>query len=226
MSEEQAFPIVTRAGIKRPNWLTRHQHQRVVFARDASGSMTGTKAADASSASIALARELALPVNKDAFHLAIVDFASRAELVLPLEFATRVVERVPALSTSSKLGGATNVSSALEASHGVLVAATPPSEGISFLRPVVLLFSDGCHNEGTAPGDAATRLREHADVVTVAFGNDADEALLRSLASTPQHAYRCANGSELRSFLARVGETLAATRRAGTNATRALSEIE
>jgi uncharacterized protein YegL len=96
---------------------------------------------------------------------------------------------------------------------------------VQYLRPVVLIFTDGCHNTGPGPKDVADRLKQKADFVTVAFGSDADEALLRSLASTPQHFYRCANGRELRQFLAAVGATMTATMAAKTNATQALTQI-
>jgi hypothetical protein len=91
---------------------------------------------------------------------------------------------------------------------------------------VTIFFSDGQHNTGPGPKDVADQLKLKADLVTVAFGSDADEALLRSLASTPQHFYRCANGRELRQFLAAVGATMTATMAAGTNATRALTQIQ
>lgn len=59
-----------------------------------------------------------------------------------------------------------------------------------------------------------------------AFGEDADEELLRSLASTAAHFFRCSSGRELRQFLAAVGATVTGTMAAGVNATEALSVIQ
>jgi len=64
-----------------------------------------------------------------------------------------------------------------------------------------------------------------ADLVTVAFGAEADERLLRDLATSSQHFYRCRKGRELRTFLAAVGATLSGTLTQGVNATQALGEI-
>jgi len=96
---------------------------------------------------------------------------------------------------------------------------------VQHLRSVVILFTDGQHNTGPGPRAVAREVREKADLVTVAFGGDADEALLKELATSPQHFYRCKNGRELRAFLAAVGATMSQTLGARQNATQALSQI-
>ncbi len=218
-------PTIVRSGVRRPNWICRNVHQDVIIARDASGSMNGQKAADASAASLDLVAELAQPTNKDGFNLAVVDFSDKAKTVNALEKASLANGKVPKLSTGL-FGGSTNITAGLEECLSILEAGEhQPHDGITRLRPVVLLFTDGCHNEGPPPDDAADRLKQRADLVTIAFGIDADESLLRHLASTSQHFYRCANGGELRSFLAAVGATMTATMASGTNATQALAAI-
>jgi hypothetical protein len=94
------------------------------------------------------------------------------------------------------------------------------------LRPVVLCYSDGGHNTGAHPRAVADQIKQIADLVTIAFGSDADEALLTELASSSQHFYRCNNGKELRCFLAAVGATISGTLSAGVNATNALSQMK
>jgi hypothetical protein len=64
-----------------------------------------------------------------------------------------------------------------------------------------------------------------ADLVTVAFGDDADGRLLRSLATSAGHFYRCSSGRQLRAFLAAVGTTLTTAMSSGTGATQALTTI-
>ena len=217
---------IVRGGLRRPNWICRNVKQNVVFVRDKSGSMSGQKAKDASAASLDLAAELAEPTNKDGFNLGVVDFASDSKVVHDLEKATVLNGKVAALSVGL-FGGSTNITAGLEDAYLLLEKAERQNqEGVHHLKPVVIVFTDGCHNKGPDPHGAANRLKGIADVVTVAFGSDADESLLHSMASSPQHFYRCSTGRELRSFLAAVGQTMTATMAAGTNATQALTTIQ
>ena len=224
---QNSRPITIVHGLRRPNWICGNAKQREVFVRDRSGSMNGQKAKDASAASLDLVAELAESANKDGFYVAIVDFASNAKTVHELEKATFLNGNVTPLSVGL-FGGSTNITSGLEDALSILENAEKHEyqEGVTFLRPVAIIFSDGCHNVGPDPHGVATRLKGLADLVTVAFGTDADEVLLRSLATSPQHFYRCTSGRELRSFLAAVGATMTATMAAGTNATRALTTIQ
>jgi uncharacterized protein YegL len=217
---------IVRGGLQRPNWICRNFKQNVVLVRDRSGSMSGQKAKDASAASLDLVAELAEPTNKDGFNAAVVDFASRSKVVHNLEKTTTLNGRVNSLSVGLFGCSSTNITAGLEDALSILEKAGKTNqESVTYLRPVVVCFTDGCHNEGPPPQDVANRLKQIADLVTVAFGDDADEALLRDLASTSQHFYRCSSGRELRSFLAAVGATMTATMAAGTNATQALTTI-
>ena len=215
---------IMRGGLRRPNWICRNVKQNVVFVRDKSGSMDGQKAKDASAASLDLVAELAEPANKDGFYVGVVDFGRGSTIVHNIDKATTLNGRISSLFAN---GGSTNITAGLEDAMSVLEKAEQHNqEGVSFLRPVVIVFTDGCHNEGPGPQSVANRLKGVADLVTVAFGSDADETLMRSLATSPQHFYRCSTGRELRSFLAAVGATMTATMAAGTNATQALTMIQ
>jgi uncharacterized protein YegL len=217
---------IIRSGLRRPNWLCRNVKQTVVLVRDSSSSMCGNKAREASAANSDLVSELAQPVNKDGFNVAMVDFSTKSEIVHKLQPATTLDGRVCQIS-AGRLGGNTSITAGLEDASAVLKKAEMETEeGIVQLRPVIILFSDGHHNCGPPPHGIADRLKGKADLVTVAFGGDADEGLLRDLASTPQHFYRCSSGRELRAFLAAVGATMTATMSAGTNATQALINIQ
>jgi len=221
----EAKPIV-RSGLRRPEWICRNARQNAILVRDKSGSMSGQKADDASAASLDLVSELAQPVNKDGFGVAVVDFADSSGIVHGLEKATKLDGKVTPLSAGS-VGGTTNITAGLGDALKVLEGAEAGSHSeVVYLRPVVICFTDGCHNTGPEPGDVANRIKLVADLVTVAFGRDADESLMRDLASSPQHFYRCSTGRELRSFLAAVGATMTATMAAGTNATQALSTLQ
>jgi uncharacterized protein YegL len=188
--------------------------------------MEGEKAKESSDASLALTNELAQPANKDGFSVAVVDFAGKAKVVHNLTKATDLNTKMRPLSVDYLTGG-TNITAALKETIRILEAAERNrKEGVTYLRPVAFLFSDGDHNTGPGPHDVGITLKQKADLVTVAFGSDADEKTLRDLASSPQHFYRCSNGRELRSFLAAAGETLTATMAAGKNATQALTMIQ
>ena len=91
---------------------------------------------------------------------------------------------------------------------------------------MTLLFSDGEHNVGTGPHDAARELKELSELVSVAFGADADEATLRAIATSPQHCYRCRDGRELRAFLAEVGATMSASLLQLKDASQALTHLQ
>jgi len=216
---------IVRSGLRRPNWICRNVKQNMILVRDQSGSMRGQKAKDASAASLDLVAELAEGTNKDGFNVAVVDFSSGSKIVHNIEKATVLNGKVASLSVGL-FEGSTNITAGLEDAVSILETAERHNqEGVAYLRPVVIIFTDGCHNEGPDPHAVANRLKGIADLVTVAFGSDADEALMRSLASTPQHFHRCSTGRELRTFLAAVGATMTATMAAGANATPALTMI-
>jgi len=202
-------------------------HQRVVVIRDASGSMHGDKEREASEATQAICQELALPVNKDAFWLAVVDFAEEAGVVHELEKATTLAGHLGPLE-AGKFGATTNITAGINLACHILERASGASEGdwIRYLKPTCLLFSDGGHNEGPSPIPVAERLKAMADVVSVAFGDDADEKTLQQIATSDQHFVRCASGAELRRFFAQVGATLTQTMAAGRNATVALGNLQ
>ncbi len=202
------------SGLSRPAGLRREQ--LAVLVRDASSSMAGQKAADADGASRALVEELARPENRGGFSVAVIDFNSSVAVAHAVEKADALTGHLSQL----KPGGGTNIAGALAEAAKLVRSAAP---ALTALRPVALLFSDGL--PAGDPRAAAADLRTVADVVTVAFGSDADQALLRELATSPEHAYRCTDGRELRRFFAAVGATLSMSLASGAAATGALGTI-
>lgn len=230
MTHEKTKATVSGINLNRPHWLCHNVKQVAILCRDRSPSMSGAKAEDASAASCELVEELAQPVNKDGFYVGIVDFAVSAQVIHTLEKATALNKNLSPLqvvNTDAEAG--TNITAALE--NALQLLKKPPKLAPSeandqFLRPVIILLSDGCHNRKPHPRAVAEKIKKQADLVTVAFGNDADETLLAELATTPQHLYRCQDGRQLRSFLAAVGATMTATMAAGTAATTALTAVK
>jgi uncharacterized protein YegL len=205
------------SGLARPATACGRQ-QLAILVRDASSSMSGEKAREADAASRTLAAELAAPASGGAFTIAVIDFSTSVSNVQPPEAANTLVGHLAPLTAS----GSTNVADAL--SEAERIARNAPAD-LAASRPVVLLFSDGRPNCGGDARTVAASLRSVADVVTVAFGSDADEAFLREIASSPAHAYRCRDGRELRKFFAAVGATLTRSIAAGVPAAGPLGTI-
>jgi uncharacterized protein YegL len=221
MTESQTH-FTLSSGLKRPLWLSRGARQLVIPVRDGSGSMRGTKARDAEEACGNLISILAAKSNMDAFETAVIDFGNDAEIVHPRCKATEIDGHV------GKIGmkGWTNITAGLKLALDILdTSGATQSAGSDYLRPVIILFSDGRHNADEDPMETANRIKTIADLVTVGFGRDADEDMLRAIASSPSHFYSCANGSLFKELFVLYGKTLATTRRAGVNATHALSQI-
>lgn len=215
-----------KSRLTRPSWISRNCRQLAILCRDASPSMSGQKAKDASQACFQLVRELANPANKDGFWSSVIDFAGSAQVKHNLVSAVDLAQTLRPISTSLFSGG-TNITAGLELASQ-LSQKTPDDgqEDVHWLKPVVILFSDGCHNRGPKPDVIAKALRKSADVVTVAYGSDADISLLRNLATSPQHHYQCKNGSDLRQFFAAVGASMTASLASGVDATNALAQIK
>lgn len=215
-------PSTIHAGLSRPGWTMEQVVQSAVIGRDRSSSMLGDKARDADAAAKGLVEALAAPENRGAFSVGVIDFASDVRIAMPLTKATDLVKAIPPLAPS----GWTNITGALVEAKKMLDAQiTMTGCGIRSARPVVILFSDGHHTVGEVPHAAAAALKADADVVTVAFGSDADEALLTAIATSPSHFYRCRDGKELRKFFAAVGGALSRSIARGGNAGAALATI-
>lgn len=209
-------------GVTRPNWICSEGCQLAVLVRDKSGSMKGQKARDASAASLELVRVLADPINKDGFYVACVDFSETAEIVHVAEKASALVSHMEELKPGL-LAGSTNITDGLVKANNI-IAGFSPTDSRKPLQPVVVLFSDGGHNEGPRPDSVARATKTNADLICVAFGDNADEDDLKSWAS-PQMFTRCSSGSDLRRFFATVAATMQATRARGINATQALANL-
>lgn len=212
---------LVRGGVTRPAWSGGQMRQKVVLVLDCSPSMEGEKAREASAAALAFVQELA-GVSRGVFEVAIVEFAGRAKVVQPFQSAGDLVGRMRPIETG---GMRTNVSKALSAVEELLATAPPAQAGKRELHPTVFLMSDGAHNGWFSPDPAAARVKAKADLVTVAFGADAEERDLRRWATSPQHFYRVADGRELRRFLGAAATTLTGTMAAGHNATQALTGL-
>lgn len=220
-NEIQVEEIAVTADLKRRDGLCSNTKQEVVIVVDASPSMEGDKARHAQASCEELVADLAQPINKNGFSVTVIHFNGRAKVVHPWISAAELVGHIVPLDIAS----ATNMTAALELALRELESRKRDA-AVRYLKPVGLFFSDGCFNRGGSPISAATALKARADVVMVAFGNDADEDLLKVLATSPQHFYRVNNGAELRNFMAKVGDTLTIGMAQKRDATRPLAMLE
>ena len=163
---------------------------------------------------------LAEPHNQDGFEVGIIHFDDKAEVAAHAQKATALSGNVPAL----KPGGATNIHQPLELVRSFLMEPHTDLGG-THLRHVVVLMSDGEVTDGPQPEPAADMVKQMADLVCIPFGSDADEALLRRCASSPEHFVRIRHGRELRSYFAALSRAVAQSRRAGADATKSIAAL-
>jgi uncharacterized protein YegL len=200
-------------------FMDEKKEQVIVLVADDSGSMSGEKAKAANRAMKELLQEVSAGDNRDSFRAGAVTFSGSAKIVNKLQKATDLMNNLNPISP----GGGTNIRAALEKAAELLAPVQAGhSNPLYSIRPVVFLFSDGRSNVGGCPRAAARKLKEKADLITIAFGKDADEKLLEELASSPQCFYRCSNGAELQMFLARAGMTIRHSQMAGMSASMAM----
>ena len=198
--------------------------QSCVIVRDASGSMLGQKEIDVLEACRALVDALADQGNGDTFRCAVVDFSSSALVVHPLCPARQLAGCLEPMD----IADCTDIASGLNLA-AVQLRSDPDtgSPGIRCLQPVVVLYSDGRHNGAGSPEAEADYLKQDlgCTIVTVAFGQDADENLLQRLATSPKHFYCAVGGTDLRDLFAGVGRSMSVSARAGLDPRQALGSL-
>lgn len=175
--------------------------QHVIPTLDNSTSMSGPKIAELNVAKKALFREMAVPENRKGFKVSPIHFNSKPRRIAFGECATTIQDK-PARAT-----GGTDFELALQEVIKVIdeFKNRPNTEGFADRRPVVIFMSDGLSSANQA---TIVHLHEVADVISVAFGDDADRSMLKKISSDGQVHRVGTRGGELTKFLAEVGKTL------------------
>ncbi|MEA3445137.1 MAG: vWA domain-containing protein [Bacteroidota bacterium] len=221
--EKQNYPQPIIAGYKRPQWICSNQKQLVFILADCSGSMAGEKIDQSSTAIDDLVIKLAEPENKDAFYIVIIGFNDTANVIQEIIKATELAGKVPSMDAR----GCTDMASALSCAKSQIDSnKLPQLENATWLKPVIIFFSDGNHNSGNDPVIVADELKEKATIVTIAYGSDADEDLLMKLATSSQHYFRCNNGVEIREFMADICDTLTDSLLAGADTADEIAKMD
>jgi len=187
--------------LKIADHICSNTRQLVILACDSSGSMAGTKIDELNLARFALIQELADPQNKDGFYLGVIEFNNKARItsepqsVLELHLPDAIAD------------GGTRFDAVLEMAASMVndFNMRPNPDGWNYLRPQVILLSDG---HSPVSKHLIDDLQEVANVWAAAYGGDADQKTLSRIASDGQVHFIGTQGGELRKFLASVGETL------------------
>ncbi|SNZ20100.1 vWA domain-containing protein [Cohaesibacter gelatinilyticus] len=203
---EPALPVLNV--IKRkslPTGVASNVKQLVLLLLDSSSSMALLGKIDELNAAVAdFIAELANQVNKGGFKVSIIEFDSSARLICSAESAETLVAPVLQASNGTNFDAPIDMAATeIEDFHN-----RPNPEGWHYLRPFVIKMSDG---QANASEEKIQKLHELADVMTVAYGTDANKATLSRIASDGQVHVVGVDGSRLRSFLAQVGRTMTQT---------------
>lgn len=184
-----------------PMGVSSNTKQHVILVRDCSSSMAGKKIGEVNLATAGLVQELANEQNKDGFLVSITDFSNTATCVAFAESALQIN------APKAIANGGTNFDNAITRTIETVLKLhnTPNHDGWRYLRPQVLFLSDGQSN---VTDKNIQDLQEIADVTTIAYGSDAHKETLSKIASDGQCHVIGTSGSELRKFLADVGQTL------------------
>jgi len=184
-----------------PDNVARRRRQHVGLVLDNSTSMGGSKIAELNVAVQALVRELAAPENRKGFQVSVAFFNSSVSRKALGECATKLTVK-PARAT-----GGTNFELALQEGSKLVedFKKQPNLEGWADRMPVIIFMSDGQSSASQATIDL---LKESAQVICVAFGDDADRSMLAKIATNGDVHMCGTKGNELRDLLADVGKTL------------------
>jgi uncharacterized protein YegL len=189
---------------KLPTGVASNVKQHVLFLLDHSSSMSGEKLQELEMAMGAILLQLADPSNKDGFRVTIIPFNHSAGVFCSAEPASSV----PALNLTAS--GGTNFDAPINAAIAAINArkSAPNPGGWVDLQPQALILSDG---QAPVTDSNIQALQELANVTAVAYGADANQATLSSIASDGQVHVVGTNGGALRDFLAAVGATMVST---------------
>lgn len=196
-----------------------HGVQNLIAVLDDSGSMYGAKASEANIGIRDIASNLDDPSNRNGFRVSIVTFNDHAT-----EFI-RFAQPADLTAVSPVTGrGGTQLHLGLSEGYSLHNQWVPKPNEQEVAPPVFLVMSDGCTANVPAAIQEAERIKKNGGtIVTVGYGSDADEGLLRQIATSPQHYAFCMNGAAFRKFMANVGATLRETLRSGSNPAAALA---
>jgi Ca-activated chloride channel homolog len=170
----------------------------VVLVVDRSPSMEGRKMNGAKEAMKMLNSLMSFPRDQ----LALVSFASTGVLDQPLTTDRSAIDTaIDALTPSN----GTNIA------EGIMLADREFSSRRHNpdATMIMVVLSDGLSNKGGDPQEAAAAAKSHGvRVIAIGWGHDAEEEVLRAIASSPQDYYFAPEASELTAIYKTIAETM------------------
>ncbi|MDD4979487.1 MAG: VWA domain-containing protein [Gallionella sp.] len=193
-------PVI--AGCNNAPRLKTYLDQLANLVIDDSGSMSGGKAAEANRAGTALMAELDNPKNKDGFRVSLIRFGSTALLegeALPPSGVS--------FNFNGSSGGTMGAPGLLLAKRSIEKYSARPDRRLT--SPVVVFMSDGGLADSAHTLQVADEIKQKlgGTIISIGFGSDVDEAILKQIASSPQH-YSFAQVGNLTGLFAQVGKTM------------------
>jgi Mg-chelatase subunit ChlD len=166
-----------------------------VLAIDVSASMQGDKLTQAIAASKSFLQVLDLTRNQ----AAVVGYAGEADLAQPL--TSNLGDLEAALDGLASLSG-TRLDKGIATSLAELGSERHRDRNL----PAIVLLTDGRQVEEVGEVIFWSELARDSGVVlvTIALGNDADNELLREIATTPNHAYHAPDAGDLHDIYAKI----------------------
>ncbi len=205
-----AFPIprVTVVGPPKPIYLPvvggrfcwpRQVHADVVLVIDASSSMTGDKLAAAKEAARRFVDYLSLPLDRSA----IVAFNRSAHLMIELTGDREALHS--GIDQISIVPG-----TVIDAGISLAAAELESERHLEGNTKVMVVMTDGRNNSGPDPVLTAARraTARGIRIYTVAYGEDADSELMRSVAGDPKRAFTALTAADLLRIYAEIAYTI------------------
>lgn len=159
----------------------------VMLVIDRSGSMRGQKLADAKAA----AKVFVDKMDPSADQVGLVSYSSSATLDHPL---SRTAGTVRTAIDGVGASGETNITDGINKAQAELESL----RRVGANRPVIVLMTDGKHNQGPTPDSAAGAAKAKGTrIMTIGLGADVNADTLRRLASSPGDYYFAPDSSAL-----------------------------
>ena len=172
------------------------QELEVALVSDVSGSMRGQKIQSLRNAATNFVDNFSTPDEGAA-----ISFTTSADVDQPL---TTDYEAIKQVISQYQAGGGTNIAAGIDKAHDELTNGPNATEGAD---KVMVLLSDGKSDEQSARQAATAAKDDGIRIITIAFGSDAADSLLDSVASSESDAYE-AVAANLGDIYQTIAETI------------------
>ena len=182
MPEQESIVANLRADKDGGEPLAANRKPNVIVLFDSSGSMAGAEIIEARDSTCGFLADQMM----QGIECAVIDFGDAPSVCVDF---TTADQAATAVIQAIKAKGGTAMS------DGLSMAESMSREDVD---TIVVMFSDGYPQSQENTITAATKLRKHAELYTIAIGESADVGLLKSIASGPSHFFPIGRSSDLK----------------------------